>query len=112
MGIGLAGVIILQRGPWTFRTLVNQIWSYAGEKDRANINLTHLEPYLAYTTKDAWTFSLDTETDYDWVAEKWTIPFNFEVNKLVTIGRQPIQVGVGARCYADTPPVDRTGGFA
>ena len=102
-GVGPSGVVLYQHGPWTFRTLAGHIWSYAGEDDRADVNSTFLEPYLAYTTKDAWTFSVSTEMTHDWEAEEWTIPIDLEVNKLVTINDQPIQFGVGARYYADAP---------
>ena len=103
MGLGPAGVVLFQNGPWTFRALTSHIWSYAGEDDRADVNLTRFEPYLAYTTKDAWTFSVNTEMTYDSEAQQWTIPFNLEVNKLVKIDDQPIQFGAGARYYADAP---------
>lgn len=102
-GVGPSGVVLYQHGPWTFRTLVGHIWTYAGDDDRADVNSTFFEPYLGYTTKDAWTFSVSTEMTRDWEAEEWTIPIDLEVNKLVTINDQPIQFGVGGRYYAEAP---------
>ena len=102
-GVGPSGVVLYQDGPWTFRTLVGHISSYAGDDDRADVNSTFLDPYLAYTTKDAWTVSVGTEMTRDWGAEQWTIPIDLEVNKLVTINNQPIQFGVGARYFAEAP---------
>jgi hypothetical protein len=31
------------------------------------------------------------------------VPINFTVNQLLKIGNQPIQIGVGARYWADAP---------
>ena len=55
-------------GPWTVGMLANHIWSFAGDDDRGDINSTFLQPFVAYTTKDAWTFTLNTESTYNWEA--------------------------------------------
>ena len=48
--------------------LANHIWSFAGDDDRSDINSTFLQPFVSYTTKDAWTFTLNTESTYNWEA--------------------------------------------
>ena len=70
---------------------------------RAGISATYIQPFISYTTKDAWTFGLNTELTYDWIAEKWTIPVNATVSKLVMFGKQPVSLGVGVRYWAETP---------
>ncbi len=96
-------MVLFQKGPWTYGVLANQIWSYAGDGDRSNVNATFIQPFASYTTKDAWTFLLNSESTYDWNAHQWTIPFNALVLKLLTIDKQPIQIGGGFRYYADGP---------
>ncbi len=61
-GIGPTAVVLKQAGPWTVGTLDNQIWSVAGDDDRADVSSLFLQPFVAYTTKDAWTFTLNTES--------------------------------------------------
>ena len=34
-----------------------------------DIDATFLQPFLSYTTTDAWTFTLNTESTYDWESE-------------------------------------------
>ena len=66
-------------------------------------NRTFLQPFISYTTKDAWTFTLDTESTYDWLAHEWSVPINFEIAKLVKFGTQPVQFQAGVRYWAENP---------
>jgi hypothetical protein len=56
-----------------------------------------------YTTKKATSFALNTESTYNWEAEEWSVPINLMVNQMLKLGKQPVQVGVGARYWADSP---------
>jgi hypothetical protein len=40
---------------------------------------------------------------YDWKAEKWSVPINALVSKLVHVGPQPVSLGVGVRYWASSP---------
>ncbi|MFS2176879.1 transporter [Rhizobium pisi] len=102
-GAGPTAVILKQDGPWTYGMLGNHIWSFAGQSDRRDVSSTFLQPFISYTTKDAWTFSLNTESTYDWETNDWSVPINFTVAKLVTIDKQPISLTAGIRYWADAP---------
>ena len=102
-GLGPTGVALWMGGPWTVGILANQIWSVAGDSSEPDINQAYFQPFIAYTTKDAWTFTLNSESTYYWNTKKWSVPFNFQVAKLVTIDRQPISFFAGARYWALTP---------
>lgn len=99
--IGPTGVALKQMGPWTIGALANHLWDVGG--DNADINATFLQPFVSYTTPNAWTFTANTESTYDWNAEEWSVPLNFTVTKLVTINKQPISIGGGLRYWADSP---------
>lgn len=103
LGLGPTGVALVQEGAWTYGALVNQVWSVAGEGGRENVNSMFLQPFLAYTTPAAWTFSLNSESTYNWQAEEWSVPFNAAVAKLVTLGSQRVQFELGARYWATSP---------
>lgn len=102
-GAGPTAVALRQHGPWTYGILANQIWSFAGDDDRSEVNATFLQPFLNYTFPSATTLFLNTETTYDWTAEEASVPINFGVNQLFTIGGQAFQVGAGLRYWADAP---------
>lgn len=102
-GAGPTGVVLKQRGPLTYGVLANHIWSFAGDGGRADVNATFLQPFLAYTTPSAWTFSLNTESTYDWESEEWSVPVHGVVTKVTKIGGQLVSVGGGLRYWADGP---------
>ncbi|MBB3454864.1 hypothetical protein FHT86_003163 [Rhizobium sp. BK313] len=102
-GIGPTAVVLKQEGPWTVGALGNHIWSVAGEGDRPDVSSTFLQPFVSYTTSDAWTFTVNTESTYDWKGEQWSVPINLQVSKLVRFGKQPVSFTAGARYWAAAP---------
>lgn len=102
-GAGPTAVALKQDGPWTYGILANHIWSFAGQSDRQDVSSTFLQPFVSYTTPDAWTFSLNTESSYDWMQDEWSVPVNFQVSKLVKFGEQPVSFTAGARYWAQAP---------
>ncbi|MGO4739877.1 transporter [Bosea sp. 2KB_26] len=102
-GLGLTAVVLKQEGPWTVGALANHIWSVAGKGDRSDISATYVQPFISYRTSDAWTFTLNTESTYDWEAEQWSVPINFQVSKLVKFGEQPVSLFGGVRYWATAP---------
>lgn len=102
-GLGPTGVALWQGGPWTVGILANQIWSVAGDEDAPDINATYMQPFLSYTTSDAWTFTLNSESTYNWETDQWSVPVNGVVSKLVRFGKLPVSLFAGARYWVDTP---------
>lgn len=101
-GAGPTAVALTQQNGWTVGVLTNHIWSFAGDHDRADVSATFIQPFITYTTPDAWTFALNTESTYDWRAEDWSVPVNFNISKLVKFGQQPVSIGAGVRYWADS----------
>lgn len=102
-GLGPTVVGLRQHDGWTYGGLVNQVWGLNNPDDRAQVNNTFLQPFLSYTTPTAVTYSLNTESTYNWTAEQWTVPINASVSKLVSLGNQKVSFQFGARYYADAP---------
>jgi hypothetical protein len=100
---GPTGVVLKQSGPWTYGVLANHLWSYAGDSSRSNVNSTFLQPFVSYTTPDAWTYSLNSESTYNWVTDKWSVPINGLISKLLKFGDQPVQIGGGLRYWLVSP---------
>ena len=103
-GLGPTGVVLRQHGPWTYGALANHIWSVAGNDSRADVSSTFLQPYVSYTTPTAWTYSLNTESTYDWKASQWSVPIHANVAKLLKVGGQAISIGGGVRYWVEGPP--------
>ncbi len=102
-GAGPTAVVLKQDSGWTYGALANHIWSFAGNEDRDDVNSTFLQPFLSYTTPDAWTFAVNTESSYNWNTEEWSVPINANVSKLVRFGNQPVSFQVGGGYWAHTP---------
>ncbi|MEO4040298.1 transporter [Hoeflea sp. CAU 1731] len=102
-GAGPTAVVLTQKHGWTVGALANHIWSFAGDSHKSDVSATFLQPFLTYTTHDAWTFALNTESTYNWETDEWSVPINFMVSKLVHFGKQPVQFQVGARYWAVSP---------
>ena len=98
--LGPTVIVLKQKEAWTYGALANHVWSVAGDDTRASVNSTFIQPFLSYNTRDAWTYSLNTETTYDWTANHWNIPVHFSISKLVRFGRQPVSLGGALRCWA------------
>ena len=102
-GAGPTGVILKQTGPLTYGVLANQLWSFAGSDNREDVNATFIQPFLSYTTKSATTFTVNSESTYDWQGRQWTMPFNAGVSQLLKLGGQPVSIGLMGTWYAEAP---------
>lgn len=102
-GVGPTAVVLKQDGPWTYGALANHLWSFAGDDGREDVNATFIQPFVSYITSNKTTFTLNSETTYDWLNEQWNVPVNFIVSQLLKIGDQPVQLFAGARYYPETP---------
>ena len=102
-GAGPSAILLTIRGPLTLGAMSNHIWSFAGDSDRSDINNSFIQPFMAYTWPSAWTFSLQSETTYNWETEQWAVPVNAAVSKLVTLGRLPVSLQAGAGYWLDAP---------
>jgi len=102
-GAGPTFVGLKQDGPWSYGMLANHIWSVGGKSSREDISSTFLQPFVTYTTSDAWTFALQTETSYNWKSSEWSIPLECNVAKLTKFGNQSVSLSVGLKYWADAP---------
>jgi hypothetical protein len=102
-GAGPGAAALIQEGPWTIGILTSHIWSFAGNNSSSGVSVTSTEPYIAYVTQSETTFTLNTESTYDWKAKSWSVPIIFKVEQLLKVGRQIIQVGGGLRYWAASP---------
>ncbi len=102
-GAGPSLIALTIKGPWTLGLLANHVWSFAGDSDRNDVNSTFMQPFVAYTLPSAWTFSLQTETTYNWDSDNWSVPINLAVAKLVRIGKLPVSLQAGVGYWAESP---------
>ena len=110
-GAGPTIVLLRQSGKNTFGFLGNHIWSVGGDDLRPDISATFLQPFVSHTTASAMSFTLNTETTYDWKGKDWIVPVNLTVAQLTKLGKQRVQLGIGGRYYAKKPAGGPTWGL-
>jgi len=102
-GAGPTAIALTMRGRWTLGALANHVWSFAGSDDRDDIDNTFVQPFVAYTTATAWTFSFQSETTYNWESKAWSVPVNVALAKLVMMGRLPVSLSGGVGRWLTSP---------
>ncbi len=108
-GAGPTAVALKQQGSWTYGALANHIWSFAGDNNRQDISATFLQPFVVYITHTYTSFSLNTESTYDWKNTQWSTPINATVSQMLKIGNQPISIYLGGRYWVDAPDSGASG---
>jgi hypothetical protein len=87
--------------------LVRQLWSFAGESDRPDVNQTLIEPFINYNLPKGWYLIADPIIIANWGAQKssdrWTIPIGGGVGKLFKIGKQAINSRIEAYYNIEKP---------
>jgi len=99
--VGPTVVALNQKGKWTVGVLWNQVWSFAGDPLRADVNQTFLQPFLAFQKTKTVTLTVQSETAADWKAttDNWTVPINFLISKLSSFGTFPASYQLGAGAF-------------
>lgn len=104
---GPTGVVLFQPGWGTYGGLVRQLWSFAGDSDRPDVNQTLIEPFINYNLPQGWYLITDMIITANWGAQdssdRWTIPIGGGVGKLFKIGNQPINSRIEAYYNIEKP---------
>ena len=98
-------VVLKQSGPVTYGALWNQIWSFAGNSGRDDVNQMYVQPFLAYNTRSLMTLTLSSESSANWKAadHKWTVPIIASVAQLASFGTFPASYQIGVGVFAAGP---------
>ena len=100
-------VIVARTGkPITWGGLVQHVWSFAGDDDRADVSVTTLQPFITYVLAEGWAANLTTETTYNWNAtagNEWTVPLTLGASKVVQFGAEFVNFGLAYVNYLQHP---------
>ena len=78
--------------------LFNQnLFSFAGDSDREDVNVSILQPIVNYSLPDRWSIGTsEMNVTYDWERDAWTIlPLGVKLARLVKFGKLPVQFAGG-----------------
>ena len=100
-GAGLVGFFVVK--PFTFGALVNNIWSFAGDDDRADVNLMTVQPFINLNLPKGWYLTSSPVMEFDWESNENTVPLGGGFGRIFKIGTQPVNAVIQAFGYADRP---------
>ena len=107
------GVVVLtQPGKWVIGTLANNIWSFAGDSDRVNVNLMTVQPFVNYNFGKGWYVSSSPIITANWAAhgsdDTWTVPVGGGFGRIIRIGKLPVNLSAQAFDNVVKPDDDPT----
>ena len=81
-------VVLAMPGRWVVGGVINNVWSFAGDEDRAEVNFMTFQPFINYnfpefylTYSPIWTANWEAES-----GNQWTVPLGMGIGKLVKLG--------------------------
>jgi hypothetical protein len=103
-GVGVSAVALVMKKPWTAGLLAYNTWDAGGNSAYGTANNLFYQPFVSYVTPTAWTFTVNTQSTFNWDARRAENPINATVSKIVKFGELPVSLSVGARYYASAVP--------
>jgi len=103
---GPTAVALKIQGPWVVGALANNLWSYAGDDDRKDVNQFLLQYFINYNLPRGWYISSAPIITANWKADsinQWTVPFGGGVGKIFRIGKQPMNAQAQAFYNVEKP---------
>jgi hypothetical protein len=103
---GPGAVVLTMRGSWVIGVLANNIWSFAGDDDRADVNQGLVQYFVNYNFPGGLYLTTAPVITADWEAdsdERWTVPFGGGIGKILRIGKLPINASVAAYYNVEHP---------
>ena len=103
---GPTGVVLFQPKWGTIGGLVRQLWSFAGDSDRDDVNQSLFEPFVNYNLSEGWYLIADIVITANWEASSsntWTVPLGGGVGKLFKIGDQAMNARTEAYYNVEKP---------
>lgn len=91
-GIGPSAVGVVMPGHWVLGALINNIWSFAGDDDRGDVNQMLFQYFINYNFPSFYLSSAPIITA-NWEApddQRWTVPFGLGIGKVFHAGKLPL----------------------
>lgn len=103
---GVSAVALTTPGRWVVGVLAQNVWSFAGDSDAADVNNFLFQYFINYNLDNGWYLSSTPVITANWEASganKWTVPFGGGVGRLVKFGKLPVDLKLAAYWNAQKP---------
>ena len=96
LSVGPTVVALRSQGHWLFGTLVQNLFSVAGPKERADVNQMLMQPFVNYNLRKGWYLTSSPIITANWEVNsgnsRWTVPVGGGVGRIVHFGKQPVNM--------------------
>ena len=103
---GPSAVALTMHDHWVIGGLVSNLWSFAGESDREDVNQFLFQYFINYNMAEGWYLTSSPSITANWEAEsgnQWTVPFGGGLGKIFRIGTQAMNAQLQAFYNVETP---------
>lgn len=106
--VGPTLAIVSIPDPWVVGAVVSNLWSFAGDSQRPNVNLFLIQPFLNYNFTNGWYLTSNPRITANWKAEdrrnRWTVPIGGGVGKVMFRGeKRPINIKLQGFYFLEKP---------
>jgi len=95
--VGPTALVLRQHQGLTYGFLVNQLWSFAGDKNRSDVNQMFFQPFFSRSWKSGASVTLNSEMTFNWETNTTSVYFNPIVSGITKFGTQIVSLSVGPR---------------
>lgn len=109
-GPSVAGLSI--HGPWVIGLLANNVWSFAGDSDRDDVNAFLLQYFINYNLPQGWYLTSSPIITANWEANSdntWTVPVGGGFGKLTRVGKVGLPIDVQLQGFYNVEKPDDIG---
>jgi len=103
---GPSVVALTMSGPWVVGLIVSNVWSFAGQSDRADVNFFLAQYFVNYNMDHGWYLVSSPIITSNWEASsdnQWIVPFGAGVGNIFKLGKQPMNFNMQAFYNAVKP---------
>jgi hypothetical protein len=102
---GPNAVALIMPGHIVAGILLSQIWSYAGQVNRPNVNAALMQPFFNYNLKGGWAISTSPIVTANWTAaqNKWAVPLGGGIARTFKLGDQLMSLSAQYYTYVARP---------
>jgi hypothetical protein len=100
-------VALKQANGWTYGGLINQLWSFAGDKSRADVSQLYLQPFIVYNWKSGAGIGGSMELTQNWKSSTFSGIFVPTVSGVTKLGKQTVSLAAGPRIPIAGPSSSR-----
>lgn len=105
-GVGPGAVLLGMPGNWVMGTVFYNVWSFAGEDARGDVNFLFWQYFINYNFPSGTYLTTSPVNTANWEADKdnrWTIPLGAGVGKVFSVGSVPLNCSAHAYRNVESP---------